>query len=193
MFSSDNLFGGTPSNPIIALTFTETRQWPKCLKATRVQSFKFPTKKVHIGTTLSGIESRQKVSDIARGAIIDADFQWLSVNEGDITNLFNFIHNVAEGSWNIFRLTESNIPCLIPGWYEYEKFLPSPFWRIDVPDDDGITMSPEDCYRVNLSLRFINVLLDQSYYTEQVYDTGQLDIQLDQPLLTLPQDNVAGN
>lgn len=165
----------------------DARQWPQCIQCNRVTKYTFPLKPVYIGETLSGIESRQKISDIARGARIEGQFRWISDRDGEIAELYQFIHIVAEGAWNIFRLDESNIPCLIPGWVHYSAFLPSPYWRIDAPAAGGFPMTPVDCCRIDFELTLINVLLDQSYYSEQVYDEDLLFENLDDPLNLLPQ------
>lgn len=162
--------------------------WPPCLRATRVKNFGFPLKPVYIGTTETGIETRQKISDIPRGAYIDIDVQWLMEGDGSIEEFYSFLHTTAEGAWQVFRIDKSNIPCLIPGWEYYSRYLPTPLWRLDLKQgsndgDRGLSLEPDGCCAVNFSVRLLNTLDEYRYYSAA--DSG-LDLKLDVPLFNLP-------
>jgi hypothetical protein len=159
-------------------------QWPHCLHFTRVNSFGFPLKPVYIGTTETGIETRQKISDVPRGAYIEADVQWVGEGDGTIALFYEFLHSIAQGSWQVFRIDESNITCLIPGWSIYTEYLPTPLWRIDFDTESlakGFPLQPDGCCYINFSVRLINVLDEYTYYDQEV-----LQIAIDEPALYIP-------
>jgi hypothetical protein len=147
-----------------------TRQWPASLKPHRVTAFGLPKPIMLIGSTAAGIEARQKISDIPRGAYIEMEFRWL--DDDAIETLCEFLYGrdeyrdsqtldplAAYCTWRSFLLS-AGIKCLIPGWDTYAPFLPSQLWRIDLPGKEleGFPAKPSGCYGMDIDFRLTNLV-----------------------------------
>lgn len=146
-----------------------TLRWPKCIQPHKLTSFGLPRDLVYIGSTSTGIESRQRISDIGRGAYLNLDFMWISENDDEIEEFYAFF-NLVGGNWSVFLLSDG-IKCLIPGYTHYEKYLPSPYWRIDLPDNlEGFDIKPSGsgCCMIDFSLKLVNILTPPDRSTDTV-------------------------
>jgi hypothetical protein len=167
-----------------------TLQWPKCLQANRLTSFGLPKPLVYIGETSVGVESRQLISRVPRGAYLELEFKWISENDDHIEEFYDFWFEKAVGPWNVFLIDKSNIPCLVPGWEHYRARLPSQFWRIEVPDKlEGFAITPSNCCSIDFNLRLHNILIPPSGNGQTGVDKAALTAAVMDPTATTPNPN----
>jgi hypothetical protein len=164
-----------------------TLQWPKCLQANRLTSFGLPKPLVYIGETSVGIESRQMISRIPRGAYLELEFRWVSDGDDSIDEFYDFWFEQAFASYNVFLIDRSNIPCLVPGWEAFKKRLPSQLWRMETTDDlEGMQITPSNCCSIDFNLRLKNILIPPSDYSLTGVDFDAMASAVKNPTATTP-------
>lgn len=169
-----------------------TLRWPHCLEVNRISKVTLGKAPVFIGRTSLGVESRQRISPIARGFALDLELRWIGEADDGIDEFYEFWFDRTGGDWNVFTIDDSNIPCLIPGWNAFKVRLPSQLWRFEVSGSGeggygGLELRPSGCCAFDFDVRLINIVLPDSDYINNQINQQQVSIRANDPTAATPK------